>query len=242
MTGTIVNAVAIVAGTLIGVAFKKGLPKRLEETLYKMLGLSVFIIGLGGVLESMVTVDPATGGISVGGSLLLLASLVIGGAVGEGLRINDHLDRFGQKIEAKIGTEGFSKSFISATMIFCVGAMAIIGSLNDGLNGDSNVLFIKSALDFVCSLVLGGTLGIGAAFSAIPVLIYQGSMTLMASFISPYISAALLADICMAGYAIVMCIGINFLDFTQIKTANLLPSLLVPILYHWIMSLPLPIV
>lgn len=231
MTGTLVNAAAVVVGGGLGLVLKKGLPERLEKAITKMLGLSVLIIGLNGIITSMITVQP-DGKLASSGELLLLASLVIGVVLGEQLDIDGRLDRMGQYIESRAKADGFSKGFISASLIFCIGAMAIIGSLNDGLRGDSSVLFIKSALDFIASIILASSLGFGVMFSAIPVLLYQGAITLAADWIAPLISDDLLSIICMVGYAIVACIGINFLEFTKIKTANLLPALLVPVVYY----------
>jgi uncharacterized membrane protein YqgA involved in biofilm formation len=235
MTGTIVNVAAIVAGSLLGLLLKRGMPKRIEEALMQIMGISVLIIGLNGVVSSMFTVD-ADGGLSSSGELLMLCSLVIGVVIGELLDIDGRLNRFGSYIEAKTKADGFSRGFISASIIYCVGAMAIIGSLNDGLTGDSSVLFIKSALDGVNSIVFGASLGIGVAFSSIPVLIYQGGISLLAGVIAPLISDVLLNNICAVGYVIVACIGLNVSGICKIRVANLLPALLVPVLYQIVMS------
>ncbi|WP_308754905.1 DUF554 domain-containing protein [uncultured Anaerotruncus sp.] len=228
--GTIVNAISVIAGGMIGLLIRRGLPKKVEETAMKLLGLAVFLVGIEGVITSMVTVG-ADGRLSADGSLLLIASMVVGGVLGELCDIDAALVRGGKAIEAKFGKEGFAKGFINASLIFCVGAMAIIGALNDGLTGDPSVLFIKSALDFICSIILGSTLGFGVVFAFIPVLAYQGSITLLAGVLAPVVSGPMLNAICMVGYTIVMCIGINFLEFTNIRTANLLPALLVPVVY-----------
>ena len=220
---------AIVAGALLGMAVKKGIPHRIEENLTRIQGLAVGLIGLNGVIASMFTVD-ADGGISDNGGLLLLVSLVVGCVVGELLRIDDHLNGFGTFVEKKINIQGFSQGFITASIITCVGAMSIVGALNEGLTGDSEVLLVKSTLDFVTCLVLASSLGIGVAFAAVPTLIYQGAITLGAGFLSPYISQELLDMICMVGYAIVICIGLNLLLDAKIRTANLLPAILVPVL------------
>ncbi|MBC8584581.1 DUF554 domain-containing protein [Youxingia wuxianensis] len=231
--GTVVNSAAIILGGLIGMLIRRGLPEKVESMSMKMLGLSVFVVGVNGVVTSMVTVG-AQGALESNGSLLLIASLVIGGVLGECMNIDDHLNSAGRRVEEKFGKDGFAKGFINGSLIFCIGALAIVGSINDGLAGDSSILFIKSALDFVCSIILGSTLGFGVIFSFIPVLIYQGAITLAAVWIAPYISTELLNSICMVGYAIVMTIGINFLEFTKIKTANLLPAIFVPIIYSFI--------
>ncbi|MBR5559400.1 MAG: DUF554 domain-containing protein [Oscillospiraceae bacterium] len=235
MTGTIVNVVAIVAGSLLGLLLKCGMPQRIEETLMKIMGVSVLVIGLNGVVSSMFTVD-ADGGLSSSGELLMLCSLVIGAVFGELLNIDDHLNHFGSYIESKTKADGFSRGFISASIIYCVGAMAIIGSLNDGLTGDSSVLFIKSALDGVNSIIFGASLGIGVAFSSIPVLVYQGGISLLAGVIAPLVSDVLLNNICAVGYVIVACIGMNISGICKIRVANLLPALIVPVLYQVVLS------
>lgn len=231
MTGTIVNAAAIIVGTLVGLLVKKGLPDEKEKAIMKIMGLAVMVIGINGVISSMFTVG-ADGSLSSSGELLMVVSLIIGTIAGEYLNIDEHLNRFGQRIEEKTKAEGFSKGFISATILYCVGAMAIIGSLNDGLTGDSSVLFIKGALDGTMSIMLTASLGFGVAFSAIPVLLYQGTISLLAGFISPLVSAELLNQICSIGYVMVMAIGINLADISKIKVANLLPGLLVPVIYQ----------
>ncbi|MBQ8918397.1 MAG: DUF554 domain-containing protein, partial [Oscillospiraceae bacterium] len=171
-------------------------------------------------------------GLSSSGELLMLCSLVIGAIIGELLNIDDHLNRFGNYIESKTKAKGFSRGFISASLIYCVGAMAIIGSLNDGLTGDSSVLLIKSTLDGVNSIILGASLCIGVAFSAVPVLIYQGSISLLAGVIAPLISDALLNNICAVGYVMVGCIGLNISGIAKVRVANLLPALIVPVIYQ----------
>ena len=136
--GTLVNAIAVVAGSLIGLLIRRGLPERVEGAAMKLLGLSVLIIGFNGVVTSMVTVG-ADGSLSSDGSLLLIASLVIGGVSGELWEIDDKLTRMGKRIEERFGKEGFAKGFINGSLIYCIGAMAIIGALNDGLTGDSSI-------------------------------------------------------------------------------------------------------
>lgn len=234
--GTIVNAVAVVFGALIGLKIRQGLPKKVEQCAMKLLGLSVAIIGLNGVLTAMLSVD-GDGKLTSSGSLLLIVSLVVGGILGQFWNIDAKLIQGGKWMEQKFGKDGFAKGFINASLVFCVGAMAIVGALADGLSGDSSILYIKSMLDFICSIILASTLGFGVLFSFLPILIYQGAITLFASVLSPLISDALLSSICMVGYTIVLCIGIHFLGFTVVPTANLLPALLVPILYEFIVWL-----
>ena len=236
MMGTIVNALAIVVGGLLGLAFKKGLPKSVEENIPNFVGTGVVIIGLNGILTSMLSVNPETGRISSSGELVLVLSLAVGGIVGELLRIDDRINAGGLAIERKFGAEGFAKGFVSGSMLFCIGAMAIVGALADGLSGDSSTLFVKAILDGITSIVFAATLGYGVLFSAIPILIYQGSISLCAGLLSGVLVGALLDQICMVGYCIVFLIGTNMLGTTKVKTSNLLPAMLGPVLYNLIVS------
>lgn len=232
MFGSLVNAGAIVLGGLIGIAFKKGIPKSFEDGINKALGIAVLVLGLNGVLSAMLTVKD--GKLASSGELMLIICLVAGTLIGEWLKIDARLGGFAGKIESKYKMTGFSTSFINGTLIYCVGAMAIIGALNDGLTGDSSVLLVKSLLDGISSIVLGATLGIGVVFSAIPVIIYQGLISICAGFLQPVLTPDLLTAICSVGFCLVMCIGINFLGIAKIKTANMLPSLLIVPVYCFI--------
>lgn len=232
MLGTIVNAAAIAAGAVLGLLLKKGISDSLCHVTTQMCGLGIFLIGLNGVIVSMIHADPVTGALSDSGGLLLVTSLVLGALAGEFLRIDDRVMHLGQMIETRLGKEGFARGFVSASLLFCVGAMAIVGALNDGLRGDHSVLFVKSMLDAILSAVLASTLGFGVVFSAIPVLLYQGAIALGAGFFSGFLTGDLLEQICMVGYAIVVVIGTGQMGVFKAKTANLLPALLVPILYH----------
>ncbi|MEG0853008.1 MAG: DUF554 domain-containing protein [Angelakisella sp.] len=232
MTGTLVNAAAVMAGGCLGLCIKRGLNERIQKSVTAMLGLATAIIGLNGVLAIMLRADVTTGKISSSGELLLLISLAVGAAIGEWMRIEDRLEQVGERIEKRLGASNFSKGFISASILFCVGAMTIIGSINDGLTGDSRVLFIKSTLDFIAAIIMASALGVGVPFAAITVLLYQGALTLCAGMLSTVLAGVLLDQVCMVGYAIVICIGINFFGILKIKTASLLPALFVPIVYN----------
>ena len=230
MTGTLVNGADIVAGGLAGLLAKKGIPTQLDNALHQAMGLAVIVIGLNGVVTNMVTAG-TDGTLSSSGELLLVFSLVLGVLVGELLRIEDRLNGLSLLVEHKLHLTGFAASFVSGTLIYCVGAMAIIGSLNDGLRGDPGVLLVKSTLDGVSSIVLAATMGPGVIFSAIPVMVYQGAITLLAGLLEPVLQGELLRQICAVGYVLVACIGVNFMGSFHIKTANFLPALLVPPLW-----------
>lgn len=237
MTGTIINTIAVICGGCIGLGVKKGLPERINQAVTYMLGLSTCVIGLNGLLASMLTVDTATGRLSSSGELLLLGSLALGTLVGELLHIEEGLDRAGDLVEKKLGASHFSKGFISASVLFCVGAMTIMGSIQDGLGQGYTILLTKSSLDFIASIVLAAGLGIGVPCSALTVLVYQGALTLLAGALKNVLVGALMDQICMVGYAVVICIGINFFGVVKIKTANLLPALLGPVLWNVTMLL-----
>ncbi len=230
MIGTIVNAATVVAGGAVGLLAKKGIPSYLEDAIHKAMGLAVIVIGMNGVITNMITVGEG-GKLSSSGELLLIFSLVLGVIVGELLKIDDRLNGLAEKVENKLHLTGFAASFVSGTLIFCVGAMTIIGCINDGLRGDPSVLLVKSTLDGITSIVLAATMGPGVLFVCIPILLYQGGLTLLAGVLEPFLQGALLDQICAVGYVMVACIGINFMGTFRIKTANLLPALLVPPLW-----------
>ena len=236
MTGTLINVAGIAAGAVIGVALKKGIPPRITGAALKVQGVALAIISLNGVISAMFRVDPQTGALSSTGGLLLLVSLVLGCLIGELLRIEDRINTFAKNVESRFGTSDFAKGFVAGSLIFPIGAMAVIGSMYDGLMGDTSVLVIKSLLDFITSIVLASTLGIGVLFAAIPVFILQGGVTLLAGQIYPFVSPELLNLFYMTGYAVVFCISLNFMLDAKIKVANLLPSLFIPILYYFILG------
>lgn len=236
MLGTIVNAAAIAAGGLAGVLLKKGIKESWSESINKAMGIAIAVIGINGVISNMVTVS-GDGKLSSSGELLLAVSLIVGTFIGEVLKLNDRMEKVSAKIEKKLAVNGFAASFMNASILFCVGAMAIIGSLQDGLNGDHTILFAKAVLDLVNAVIFGATLGIGVVFSAIPVFIYQGAITLLAGVLSPYLQGELLTQICYVGYAIIIAIGVNYLIRDKIKVLNMLPSILVPVVWMLIQKL-----
>ena len=235
MTGTLVNCVAVIVGGLIGLLFKKGIKPGYADGINRALGLAVLIIGMNGVIANMFTVE--NGKISSSGELLLVVFLVVGTLIGELLKLDERFGRFCKKIEDKFKANGFASGFINGTVLFCVGAMSIIGSINDGLTGDSSILFVKSALDGVNAVIFGATLGFGVIFTCIPMLIYQGGISLLAGTLSGVLQGELLEQICMVGYAIIMAIGFNFLLEKKFKNLNMVHALILPVVYHYILML-----
>lgn len=233
MIGTLINAAAIIIGSLIGWLLKRWINAELEITIMHILGAITIIIGLNGLLTAMITSDTA-GVLHSHNELLLLGSMVGGAFVGEKLKIEQRINQWGAKLEKKFAIDNFTQGFISATVIFCVGAMTIVGSMNDGLYGDYSMLLMKSGMDFIASMILCASLGISVMASAISVLCIQGGISLLAPLLEPVFTIELMNLISMVGYGIVFIIGLNFIGVKNIKTANLLPALIVPIIYYFI--------
>ena len=231
MFGTIVNVITVIIGGFIGILLKKNIKSEIMDNVMKAEGVAVLIIGMNGGLTNMLSVGEG-GKIVDNGGLVLLISLALGAFIGEVLKIDDRLNGLGTWVEKKVRSDGLSKGFISAFVIFCVGSMSIIGAVNDGLSGDSSVLLVKSTLDFITAMVLASTMGIGVVFACVPLFAYQGMISLFASYIKPVIESSpeMMIQFSMVGYAIIMCIGINFIAGPKIKTANLLPAMLVPVM------------
>jgi uncharacterized membrane protein YqgA involved in biofilm formation len=211
--------------------FKRGIPERVNTAIIKAEGIAILIIGLNGVLTAMLSIG-AGGKLQADGAILLLISLAVGCVAGELIRIEDRLNGFAGRIERKLKADNFSKGFVTATLVYVIGAMGIVGAINDGLTGDSTVLFTKSLLDGITSIILASTFGVGVMFSAAPVFIYQGVIAMLARFIAPYVTDEPIRLLSMVGYSLVMAIGFNFLADTKVRIANLLPALAVPIIYY----------
>lgn len=230
MLGTLVNSGAIIVGAAIGMIFKKKINKDYCEAVNKSMGIAILIVGLNGVISSMFTVSD--GKISSSGELLLIVSLALGTLLGTVLKLDDRLNKLSDTIEKKTNLGGFSAGFSASTMIFCVGAMAIVGAINDGVFGDHSTLFIKSALDGITSIVLASTLGIGVMFSSVPIFLYQGGISLLAGYVGKFLTGDVLTELCMVGNAIIIAIGLTFLKKNFLKPINMLPAILVPPIYE----------
>ncbi len=227
-TGAIVNALAIIAGGSVGLLLKSGLPERFNKTLMQALGLSVLLIGLQG---SMAMKGEDT--------LLVIFSLIIGGCIGEAINIEKRLEDFGHGVQERFEKLGgsFSKGFVTSSLIYCVGSMAIMGALQSGLEGKHDILFAKSVLDGVLSVVLASTLGIGVLASSVPILIYQGGIALGASFLKPLLIPEVVSQMSVAGGLLIAAIGINIMEIGRIKVGNLLPAVFVPLLWYAVQKL-----
>ncbi len=219
LLGCIVNAVAIIFGGVSGTLLKNGLPKRFGELVITALGLFTVMLGVSFAMKTE-------------HSLVVIFSLILGAALGEWIDVEKRLDNFGNMVQGKLkGYKGnFSQGFVTASLLFCVGSMAIMGSLQSGLANDHTTLFTKSVMDGVMSIVLASTLGIGVAASAVPVLIYQGGITLLATFLQPYLSAEVVLEMTAVGGILLMGIGINILEIKKIRVGNLIPAIFAPII------------
>lgn len=225
--GTIINCSAVVAAGLMGMMLKKGLPQRFQEILICGCGLSVIFMGITGTAEKMLVIENGT--VSTQGTLLIIFSLCLGGLLGEFLNIEYRIEQLGEWLKKKSGSGGdnrFMDGFLTASFTICIGAMAVVGSIQDGLNGDISTLTAKAILDFIIVFVMASSMGKGCVFSAVPVGLFQGSITLLARFIEPLLTDASIANMSMVGNILIFCVGVNLMFHQKIKVANLLPALL----------------
>jgi len=226
MLGTYVNTLVIILGSILGLLIKNGLKEKYKTIVMNGVGLSVLFIGISTTLNGI---------LNGGEPILFIISIVIGGLIGEFIDIDLRLNRLGDSLQNRVGRGGehnIAKGFVTASLIFCVGTMAILGSLESGLQGKHDMLYAKSVLDGVTSIILTSTLGIGVIFSSIAVLIYQGSITLLAKFIEPVLTVETIREISIIGGILIFSLGLNLLNIKKIKTANYLPAILIPPIYY----------
>ena len=229
--GTIINTGAILAGGVLGALFGRFLSDSAQDTLTKVCGISTLFIAVSGALEKMFAVE--NGAIVSSGSMLIVICLAIGAVIGELLKIEDAFERFGEWLKVKSGNakdKGFVNAFVTASLTVCIGAMAIVGSLEDGLTGDYSILATKAVLDLIIIMVMSCSLGRGAVFSAIPVAVFQGSITLLAGLVRPLMTDAALANLSLVGNVLIFCVGVNLVWDKRVKVANLLPAIVVAVI------------
>ncbi|MBQ8550072.1 MAG: DUF554 domain-containing protein [Clostridia bacterium] len=218
--GVIVNFASIIVGTLLGLVFKKGIPDKISDTITKGVGLCVLLIGLSGVLlgENM---------------LITVISIVIGAAIGELIDIDRLLNCLGKGIEKKLskGKESnVAQGFVSATLLFCVGAMTVVGSLNCGLGIENDTLYTKALLDGISAIIFASTFGYGVIFSAVPVLVLQGGIALSAHYVAPLLTETIINEMTCVGSLLIIALSFNLLGICKLKVANYLPAIFIPIL------------
>lgn len=231
-TGTLINTAGVIAGSAIGILLRRGMKKELQSALMAGCGVATIFIGIAGVMQGMITI--VDGQIQTKGSMLLIFSLVIGGLFGELIDIEKRMDAVGEKLKRMFHAEKdarFVEGFVNTSLIICVGAMAIVGSIEDGLSGDATMLTAKAVLDFAIVIVLASTYGIGVMCSALAILVYEGALTLAAHFIGNFISDVLIANLSFIGSALIFCVGINVAFGKKFRVGNMLPALLGPVVY-----------
>lgn len=218
MLGTVVNMAAIVAGALIGVFLRKGISARYKEIIMQGIGLSVALIGLNMALKT-------------NNELIVIFSMVAGGFIGETLDIDRMMESLGEKLKKLVSGDGdFVRGFVVSSLVYCVGAMSIMGSLESGLNGDHSILFAKSLIDGVSAIIFASTMGWGVVFSGFSVLLYQGSITLLAGAVKVFMTDAVLAEMTATGGLLIIAVSSNLLGIKQFKVANLIPAIFVAVL------------
>jgi uncharacterized membrane protein YqgA involved in biofilm formation len=221
MNAVFINTLSVVAGSLIGLFFKKGLPQRISDTIMQALGLITILIGISGALEG-------------GTMLIIVISLTVGGVIGSALDLDAKFTKFVQKLEKKYknaeNKTDIATGFITSSVLFCVGAMTIVGSLRAGLAGDNELLLTKSALDFVSSIIFAATLGFGVLFSAAAVLVIEGGIVLAAQWLAPVLSDTVITEMTCVGSLVIIAIGLNLLKIADIKALNFLPAIFLAIL------------
>ena len=229
--GTIINSAAIVAGGVIGQFAGKLFRQEQQEALTKACGISVLFIAIAGAMQGMLSIDG--GEILSGKSMLVVLCLALGTVIGEMIGIEDGFERFGEWLKMKTGNSGdkqFVNAFVTASLTVCIGAMAIVGAIQDGISGDYSTLAVKAVLDFIIVAVMTSSLGKGSGFSAIPVLLFEGTITLLARLVAPVMTQTAVAYLSLVGSVLIFCVGVNLVWGKMIRVANMLPAVMFAVL------------
>ena len=228
--GTVINTAAILAGGACGALFGRFLKQEAQDTLTKICGVSTLFIAVTGALEGMLRVEGDR--VVSSGAMLIIGCLAIGAVIGELLNIEGAFERFGRWLKIKSGNakdQGFVNAFVTASLTVCIGAMAIVGSIQDGIAGDYSILATKAVLDLIIIMVMSCSLGRGAIFSAVPVAIFQGSITALAGLVRPLMTAGAMENLSVVGNVLIFCVGINLVWGPKIRVANLLPAIVIAV-------------
>ena len=223
MKGTLVNVAAILAGAGLGLILRLGISESCKRTILQALGLAVLFIGIRMSLASQ-------------NSIIIVLSLAVGAVLGEMARLEERLDAFGIWLTELVGDRfgDIGKGFVTASLVYCIGAMAIVGSLQEGLTGDASIIYAKALIDGTVSVIFTASMGIGVMLAAVPVLFYQGAITLAAGSLQTLITDPMLAEVSGVGGVLIIAISLNMLKLTKIKLANLLPGLPLAVLLVWL--------
>lgn len=226
MFGTIVNVISIIIGSVIGLALKNGLSVRYKNIIMSALGLSALYVGFSGALQNLLDENAH--------QILFLVSLVLGAIIGEFMDIEGRLQKFGEFIESKFknSESNIAKGFVASTLLYCVGTMAILGPINSSLSGDHSILYVKSLLDGIMSIMLASSLGFGVLLSAFSVFLYQGIITIFASSLQTIITPDMMREISIIGGILISAIGLDVLEIKTIKIGNMLPAIIFPVIFY----------
>lgn len=221
MLGTIVNSISIIAGSLIGFFFHKSIKSNYSEIMLKAVSLSVILIGISNALKTE-------------NLMIVIFSMVLGSLVGEFLKIESNLNNLGEFLEKKFASGGgnISKGFVTASLVYCVGSMAIIGALESGLSGNHQTLFAKSTLDGISAIVFSSSMGIGVILSSVSVFVYQGAITLLSSLLKDVLTTSVVTEMSATGGLLILALGFNMLEFKSIKVGNMLPAIFMPLIFY----------
>ena len=233
--GTIINCASILVGGILGLLFGRFLKEDVQDSLTKTCGISTIFIAIAGALESMLRIEQTS--LVSNGSLLIVGCLAMGTLIGEILNIENLFERFGEWLKCRTGNakdNRFIEAFVVASLTVCIGAMAIVGAIEDGMTGDFSILATKAVLDLIIIMVMTSAMGKGCIFSAIPVGILQGTITLLARFVSPIMTEEALSNLSMIGSILIFCVGINLVWGKKIRVANMLPAVVLAIIVAFI--------
>ena len=229
--GTIINTAAIIAGGLIGHFVGMLFKEKQQDALIKACGVSVLFIAIAGAMEGMLSVEE--GALHSGKGMFIVLCLALGTVIGELIGIEEWFERFGEWLKARTGNSGdrnFVNAFVTASLTVCIGAMAIVGAIQDGILGDYSTLAVKSVLDFIIIAVMTSSMGKGCAFSAIPILAFEGSITLLARLIAPVVTDAAIASLSLIGSILIFCVGLNLVWGKKVRVANMLPAVVLAVI------------
>lgn len=230
--GTIVNVLAVLAAGLMGKVFGRFLTKRFQDMILMSAGICVIFIGIGGAVAQMLTIT--NGKVTTQGTMMMIGSIVAGALIGEFLNIEGRMEGFGVWLRDKTGNSGdneFVGAFVQASLTICIGAMAVVGSIEDGISGDHTILFAKAVLDFIIIVIMTSSMGIGCLFSAVSVGLFQGSITLLSGFLQPFLTPAAMSNLSLTGSVMICCVGINLCFGRRIKVGNMLPGLVIAVIW-----------
>ena len=232
--GTLINMAAIIVGGLLGLLVGKAISKRFQDILYMVCGISTLFIGIGGCMQHMLIVEGSV--LNTQGTMMMLLSLTIGSVIGEWINLEKRLEQFGEWLKRKTGNSGdtaFIDAFVTASLTVCIGAMAIVGAIQDGMVGDYSILAAKSVLDLVIVCVMAASMGKGCIFSFIPVGLLQGSVTALSLVLKPIMTDAALSNLSYVGSVLIFCVGVNLVWGKKVKVANMLPAVVIAVVWSF---------